>query len=194
MSAITEKSFGILIAFLAPGFLALWGLRCFVPEVGEWFAVSSANPATVGGFLFVTVAAIAAGLLAQSVRHLTLDKFFARFLEGEHDGTGARALYRSREFSGIVENHYRYYQFDGNTFIVLLMTYLVHNFSRNDQGYVNPAAALLDRDLIVLVTLMVLFFAAGGTWRRTQQRIKRLAAEIAAEQQAKPTDSKPIKA
>ena len=117
MSAITEKSFGILIAFLAPGFLALWGLRCFVPEVGEWFAVSSANPATVGGFLFVTVAAIAAGLLAQSVRHLTLDKFFARFLEGEHDGTGARASFeaiarsefRALEPNGVTSGSPRHY-------------------------------------------------------------------------------------
>src|SRR5438093_13534169 len=69
MKDVTEKNFGVVIAFWLPGFLLLWGLSYSWPEIATWLAKSSTNDApTVGGFLYATLASLAGGLLINAVR------------------------------------------------------------------------------------------------------------------------------
>ena len=111
---MNEKNFGVIIAFLLPGFLFLWGLSFSYDEVTNWLATSSdsASPA-IGGFLYSTLASLALGLLISAVRWLIIDHLL--WLIGIRDpGINFKNLSNKDKYSaflGVVENHYRYYQY-----------------------------------------------------------------------------------
>ena len=73
MKDLTTGNFGILIAFVLPGAVALLGVSYFSPAVEAWLdGAASASP-TIGGFLYLTLAAVAAGLTASTVRWMVID-------------------------------------------------------------------------------------------------------------------------
>ena len=61
-------NFGVLIAYILPGLLVLWGLSELSPAFRGWLAAAAPDTATIGGFLYITIAAIGAGLTASTVR------------------------------------------------------------------------------------------------------------------------------
>ena len=75
---LSTDNFGLLIAYLLPGFIALYGIRPFVPAVTSWLAVSPTAAPTVGGFLFVTLGSTAAGLIVSAVRWAVVDQLHQR--------------------------------------------------------------------------------------------------------------------
>jgi hypothetical protein len=121
---VTEAStlnFGLLIAYVLPGVVTVAGLSRFSDTARSWFSASSAGAPTVGGFLFLTLASVAAGLTVSAIRWLALDWI--------HHHTGVRkpnwnfsALQPNfMAFEGVVENHYRYYQGYGNMLVALII-------------------------------------------------------------------------
>ena len=64
MTEWTDKNFGLVIAYLLPGFVALWGVGCFSPTVASWISASPQGAPTVAGVCYVTLASLAAGLIA----------------------------------------------------------------------------------------------------------------------------------
>ena len=82
MTPVTDRSFGILIAYLIPGFLTVQAMQQHSPTLRAWFGAAENAEPTVGGFLYVSVVSFAAGLLASTVRWLLLDTF--------HERTGIR--------------------------------------------------------------------------------------------------------
>ena len=134
MKDITDKNFGVIIAFWLPGFLLLWGLSYSSPDIALWLRKSSgAEAPTVGSFLYATLASLAAGLLISAVRWLLVDHFFwvCGFLVR---GLRRPALDMSRltgegvlaAFSGAVENHYRYYQYYSNTLVAVAVGFIAY--------------------------------------------------------------------
>ena len=124
MNDVTTKNFGLLIAYILPGFTALVGMSYLAEPVRIWLGTTPSNLPTVGGFLYVTVGSIGAGLIASTVRWLILDTV--------HHWTGVRrgnwdfAQLQSNAtaFDVLGENHYRYYQFYGNTAVALPFWYV----------------------------------------------------------------------
>ena len=58
-----EKTFGLLIAFLLPGFICIVGISFTFQEVSSWLYESASKDApTVGGFLFSTLASLSLGV------------------------------------------------------------------------------------------------------------------------------------
>ena len=126
MREVSGKNFGLLIAYVLPGFASLWGVAHFSSTVSGWLVSSSSaagNTATVGGFLYVTLASVAAGLTASTIRWAVIDRL--------HDLTGIKrpSWDDSRlqdclgAFEALVENHYRYYQFYGNMLVAMLFLF-----------------------------------------------------------------------
>ncbi len=122
MGELTDKNFGIAIAYLIPGFLALWGLSYFSPTIRSWLEPSSLVTApTLGSFLYVLLGSLAAGLIVSALRWATLDTF--------HHATGLTApalnfatLPQNLDaFILVVEANYRFYQFYSNAFVALLV-------------------------------------------------------------------------
>lgn len=146
MSAAESSNthFGLLIAYVLPGYTALKGLPVPLAAV-TW---SAANDSTLSGFLTGTVEAMAVGLTVSTVRWLVIDTL--------HHHTGLRPpawdfalLDKSvAAFELLVHIHYRYYKFYANMVIALLWS------------YANGAYALGWRGGAYVV-LVVLFFAAS---------------------------------
>jgi hypothetical protein len=124
MKEESVANFGLLIAYILPGCVALWGMGNISPTIGAWFEAASANSATFGGFLYVTLAAIGAGLTASTFRWLVVDAI--------HHSTGiepprldfSRLDKRVEAFDLLIEIHYRYYQFYSNTLVASFFSYL----------------------------------------------------------------------
>lgn len=122
MRELTDKNFGIAIAYLIPGFLVLWGVSYFSPTIRGWLEPSGlATTPTLGSFLYVLLGSLAAGLIVSALRWATLDTF--------HHATGLTApalnfsaLPKNLEaFILIVEANYRFYQFYSNACVALFI-------------------------------------------------------------------------
>ena len=74
MKDLSGKNFGLLIAYIVPGAIVLIGLGAFSPTVQAWLVNPSESQPSIGGFLFVTLASVAAGMTASAVRWATIDR------------------------------------------------------------------------------------------------------------------------
>jgi hypothetical protein len=123
MKDVTDKNFGVIIAFLLPGFLFLWGLSFANDEVATWLtAMSAKDGPLIGSFLYATIASLAVGLLIDAVRSAVVDEIFYRVLGLELPTIKSSKL-KDKDilaaFNAIIENHYRYYQYYANSFIAV---------------------------------------------------------------------------
>ncbi|MCA9212168.1 MAG: hypothetical protein KDB27_03810 [Planctomycetales bacterium] len=132
MEQPSKQTFGLLVAYLIPGALALWGASFFFEPV-HWLLSLDKQP-TVGGFLYVTLASVGVGMTVSSVRWLVVDRL--------HSVTGLRnpdwdfSLLTSNvgAYLLLVEFHYRYYQFYANMFIAVAFTHVAWRFSDYSAG------------------------------------------------------------
>jgi len=123
MRGVSTNNFGLLIAYLLPGFTCLWGLSAVSETMRSWLGTPPTNAPTVGGFLYVTLASVAAGLTVSTVRWALID--------ATHHWTGiprpkwdfSRLEQNVASFDVLGENHYRYYQFYGAMAIAVAFVY-----------------------------------------------------------------------
>jgi len=125
MKDVTEKNFGVIIAFWLPGFLLLWALSYSWPEVATWLAKSSGTDApTVGGFLYTTLASLAVGLLINAVRWAIVQEIvfyrITRLKRGNINYGNLKNKDVLTAFQGAIENNYRYYQYYSNAFVAIV--------------------------------------------------------------------------
>ena len=114
---------GIILAYVAPGIIAVLGVIHASERLRSWF-VAQSGP-TLGGAFLLLLAALSAGLFADAITNLVIEPI--------HHETGVKqgvwsyaALTEQRfaQFEGIVQNHFRYHQFYANTFTCILFAYL----------------------------------------------------------------------
>ena len=82
-----------------------------------WIAASQQDAPTVAGFMYVTLASLAAGVTVSAVRWAIIDHL--------HHATGivpptwkfANLEGKLQGYLTLIENHYRYYQFYANMFV-----------------------------------------------------------------------------
>jgi len=123
MNTLSNENFGLVIAYVLPGFVALWGVSFFSPTVESWITVSQQGAPTVAGFMYVTLASIGTGLPVSGVRWAIIDSI--------HHLTGlTRPAWKFvnlddklQGFITLNEAHYRYYQFYANMFVAVGFTY-----------------------------------------------------------------------
>ena len=131
MTDVTSRNFGLLIAYVLPGCTALWALSFISPDLREWMVTTSMQPGgvTVGGFLYLTLASIAAGLTVSTIRWLLIDRI--------HHVTGikrpiwddSKLQEKLGAFDALIENHYRYYQFYSNMLVSMLCLVVTYHLS-----------------------------------------------------------------
>ena len=73
MSEVTERNFGLIVAYMLPGFVALWGMGHLSPTVDAWISTSEAGGPSVGGFLYVTLGSLALGMTTSAIRWMVID-------------------------------------------------------------------------------------------------------------------------
>ena len=123
---VTTNNFGLLIAFVLPGFVLLWGMAPYSSTIREWLGHATSNAPTVGGFLYVTLASVGLGQLVSTLRWLLIDSL--------HHGTGidkpnidfSRLKDSVDAFDRLIEIHYRYYQWHANALIASMIAAVLH--------------------------------------------------------------------
>ncbi len=169
MSELSEKNFGLLIAYVLPGFVTLWGISLFSPTVDSWITTSQHGAPTVAGFLYVTLASLAAGLTVSAIRWILIDSF--------HHATGVKPPHwefanlddRLQGFLALVENHYRFYQFYSNSLIAGALTFAVH-FASTNISLCQPSWPTVGFILLEIVLLA----GSRDALRKYYQRVERL--------------------
>ncbi len=129
MRDLTTKNFGLLIAYVLPGVTVLWGLGQLSDATREWLATNAAEAPTVGGFLYVTLAAVAAGIAASTVRWLVIDTIHHHTGVHRPDWNLARLGSSIAAFDVFIENHYRYHQHYANMLIAITFAYVARRVS-----------------------------------------------------------------
>jgi hypothetical protein len=167
MRDVTSHNFGLLIAYVLPGVTTLWGASYFSPTVRVWLGSAPADAPTVGGFLYLTVAAIAAGLIASTVRWAVIDTL--------HHLTGiprpkwdfSHFADKTAAFDVLCEIHYRYYQFYGNCLTSLAFAYVARRTALG-LGFLSFGW----EDLGVLLIECLLFAGSRDTFRKYHERLE----------------------
>jgi hypothetical protein len=128
-----SKSFGLSIAFLIPGAVALYAASFFLPVVSQWFGAASNGPTiTVGGFLFVILGSAGMGVFVSGIRWMVIDwlvcqKMKLQWLpepppgidQARRKNHDCEAAYQDLRFS-----HYQFAQFYLNMPFALALAYL----------------------------------------------------------------------
>src|SRR3954454_19518632 len=70
----TNKQFGLMVAYLLPGFIGLAGLAPFFPAVAAWLQPLDAAQAGVGPPVYAVLAATTIGMIVSCFRWLTVDQ------------------------------------------------------------------------------------------------------------------------
>lgn len=155
MDDLTTRRFGLLIAYIVPGFVMLLGAGSLFEPLWGWLVGVGTGGPSFGAVLYVGLASVAAGMTASVLRWATLDAI--------HHSTGlhrpvldeSRLAERLDAYDYLVEQHYRYYQFYGNTLVAALAAYAMW------RGSPHAAAAAFgwpEGGLILIVGV----FAAGS--------------------------------
>lgn len=120
---LTKDNFGLLIAYLLPGFVCLWGIAYHNADVRAWLHATPPDAPTIGGFLYASLASVAAGLIVSAVRWAVIDRCFA--LGGICPPVWDYGLFAERlaAFETLVAHHYCYYQFYANMLVAVAFAY-----------------------------------------------------------------------
>jgi hypothetical protein len=127
-------NFGLLIAYVLPGFTALQGVPSVGSPAAAWGTAATGPGSTLTGFLSGTLAALAAGLTVSTARWLVIDAL--------HHRTGIRppawdfALLAKnvQAFELLVDIHYRYYKFYANMVVALAWAYATGGYALGWRG------------------------------------------------------------
>jgi uncharacterized membrane protein YciS (DUF1049 family) len=120
MQGTPNWQFGLLVAYVLPGFIGLAGLAPLFPTVARWLQPVGQGDLGIGPPVYAVLAAITMGMIVSCFRWLLIDRIHAL------TGVPASSLNylaleeRMAAFNYWVEQNYRYHQFYANTLIAVL--------------------------------------------------------------------------
>ena len=159
---VTSENFGLLIAYVLPGFILLWSLAPYSITIAGWLGQTTGDQPTVGGFLYVTLASVGLGQFVSTLRWLLMDSL--------HHATGIRQPHFDfsklkdavEAFDRLIEIHYRYYQWHANSLVALVLAAVFRSYSHG-----LPAENLL----LLLMIVVLLYLGSRDTLRKYYRRV-----------------------
>lgn len=165
MQTVTNANFGLLIAYVVPGYLFLLGASFQNEWISLLLGQRDGSAPSVAGVILLTVIAVSIGLIASTIRWLIIDSIHHCLGLSNKKWDFAQLKSRVDGFQFLVESHYRYYQFYGNC-IVSLPFALMMRWSKTGFSWLEFFAA---------VFLWILFFAATrDSIRKYYERVTEL--------------------
>jgi hypothetical protein len=161
-------NFGLLIAYVLPGFTALKGLP-FLSEVqGAWGTTDAVVTPTLTSFLSGTTEAVAVGLIVSTVRWLVIDTIHHRSGLKPPNWDFALLEKNVAAFEFLIQIHYWYYKFYANMLVALLW------------AYASGAYALGLRGLVYWFLALLFFLASRDSLGKYYERAGRLLGDVGA--------------
>jgi len=174
MQEVSPFNFGLIVAYLVPGFVILWGLSFYSPIIAVWLAgPAQQNVPTVGGLFYATLASVACGMIANVFRWAIIDTL--------HHCTGVRmprwdfSLLQEKlgGYELMVELHYRYHQFFANMLIAIVFTYIAYRSTPN--GSAMPFGPM---DVGFVIVGLVLFMGSRDALKKYYRRAGELLTPL----------------
>jgi hypothetical protein len=172
MNAPSNNQFGLIVAYLLPGFIGLAGIAPFIPAVSAWLVPATQAEASLGPPLYALLAATTIGMIVSCFRWLVVDHV--------HQWTGvvppawddSRLEQRLTAFNYLVDSHYRYYQFVANTFVAVVWAYSINR-------WMGTSSFLgVGTDLGVLILCAVLLATSRDALVKYYTRTDRLIGKV----------------
>jgi hypothetical protein len=123
-----SKPFGHVIAFMIPGFVALWGLAYFSQRIALWLDAAATRDTS---FLYAGAGALGLGLVVSGLRYFVYDRAILRIKRlgvppvVSDDREAARLKAESQALYDDLRNQfYRYYQFYANSSVALAFSFV----------------------------------------------------------------------
>lgn len=164
----SSNQFGLMVAYLLPGFIGLAGIAPLVPLVARWLQPGTYAEASLGPPIYAILAATTIGMILSCFRWLLIDHI--------HQWTGvappvwddSRLEERLVAFNYLVESHYRYYQFVANSLLAIIWAYGINRWLGT-----SPLLNVYS-DLGVLMLCAALFVASRDALSKYFDRTSRL--------------------
>jgi hypothetical protein len=189
VDGLSHRNFGLLIAYVLPGFTVLFGVSFVSPTTLSWLtSAETAEGPGVGGFLFAFIFSVGAGVTTSAVRWLLLDRFhrMTGVKRTELDLSGLED--KSHSFNRVVEDHYRYYEFYGGMLIATSFTYVVWRFQQAN-------AALRGSDAVFIIIELVFVLASRDALQNYYGRAARvlgtIEGDVSNDKRIRPSRGKP---
>lgn len=173
MSQGPSWQFGLILAYLVPGFIGLAGIAPLVPAVGRWLTLSPPNSLDLGPTFYSVLAATAIGMILSCFRWLLIDRIHLAAGIRRPNWNDDSLHTKLGSFDYLVQNHFRYYEFCGNTMLAVLWAYGVNRVLET-----SPIFGI-GTDLAVAVILLVLFAASRDALAKYYSRSALLLGEVA---------------
>ena len=158
-----DRSFGLVIAFVIPGFICLAAASRFSPTIAGWMSISPTTDPTVGGFLYVLLASIGAGLLASAVRWLVIDTFHHRTGLRQPKWDFARLQDNIAAFKIASEDNFKHYLFYSNSAVACLAFFICDQIARGTWPvWAYLLTALLEAVLLATSRLLAALLSPHG--------------------------------
>jgi hypothetical protein len=166
-------SFGLIVAYVLPGFIGLAGLIPLMPVVGEWLAPVSHGDAGLGPPIYALLSATTVGMIVSCFRWLIID----HILEWTGVPKAAHAWEALPEkleaASHLLKIHYNHYQFQANTVVVTVWVYLLNRFMQT-LPLLGPGT-----DLAVFILCAVLLTGSRDCVSKYRRKLGRVLGPIA---------------
>jgi hypothetical protein len=166
-------NFGVLIAFILPGSVAVYGLRYVSPRISALWSMLESGQIVIGPLILLAVATLAVGLIVSSLRVVLLEPIMYR-TGVQREKVNYKKLADHREFfDEMIENVYRYEQFYGNVFLALLFCSFLRYVVGNEPIIQGKSDMVLF--VALLGSLVTLFLAGRNSLADVSRAIRELS-------------------
>lgn len=122
---ITTRSFGLIIAYLLPGFVCVLAISYWWVSLRELIENFLKSKSDVGSFLFALLLCLLLGLLMNAIRWVVYEKCFLR----RHELPSGYFVKMSQSdrllaVHTAIDENFRYHQFYGNLSLVIPVLYI----------------------------------------------------------------------
>lgn len=146
----------------------VWGISHVSQEMQAWLGTAASEAPTVGGFLYVTLASIAAGMTVSTIRWAVVDTIHHRTGICQPDWDFSQLADRVNAFETLIEIHYRYYMWYANQVVALPLAVILRW----------SALGFRWGEMFLVIAIEALFFfASRDTIKKYYQRVESLLAQ-----------------
>ncbi|MEI8194342.1 MAG: hypothetical protein WCI73_00375 [Phycisphaerae bacterium] len=169
----SPRQFGLIVAYLLPGFVGLVGLVPLLPAIGQWLQPERQGDLGFGPPVYALLAATAVGKIISCFRWVLVDQLHHHMGVKPPQWNDRRLDEVLGGFDYLVQNHFRYYEFAANMLIASLWAYLLNRIMQT-----SPILGT-GTDLGMLVLTLVLFAASRDALAKYYSRTNRLLGQAA---------------
>ena len=169
----SPRQFGLIVAYLLPGFVGLVGFVPLVPAIGQWLQPVSQGDMGFGPPIYALMAATVVGKVISCFRWVLVDQLHHRMGIKPPQWEDRRLDELLGGFDYLVQNHFRYYEFSAGMLIASLWAYLVNRIMQT-----SPILGT-GTDLGMVILIAVLFVSSRDAMQKYYSRSQRLLGQIA---------------